>query len=156
MNIFNMPFDQFKRKTIIKILLSAVAMIICLVFNIILILFVTEENKPLFTALNILSDIIVFSVLYGYYMVFLNERIKLIRLYSKKQSIGEMITGSALEIKGKERVEKFDCRRITLVNHNTERIVYVIENTLDKYVRIGGMVKFITVNNIAVEAENEG
>jgi hypothetical protein len=147
--------SAYKKSIRYAIAVLSAAAVMCVVFNLSLILCVSDATKTLFTVLNIVSDVVVFSLIYGYIALILKEKQRKYRLYATKDTYGERISGEILSVKGREIIEKFECMRVLLLENEKQRVIYFPICTNIETLLQCKQADFLIVNNIAVEVKYE-
>lgn len=154
-NILGVPYEAHQKKYKKRVRCLAALGVLCTAINFVLFFCATEQTRLPFTVVNIFCDIAVFSFIYGYGMLVLRQMRRKGRLYRQKEHAGEVLRGEVGQVRGFERVEDFDCRRVIVKNEKGQRSVFVPDRELLQRFVPGKHVAVLLVNHIVVEAGDD-
>ena len=152
--ILKVPYNEYKKKTIIRLIICIAILLAVIAVNITLICTVTRNLKVAFTVINIISDIACGWFLLYYSINVLAVRYRLLKIYQKAREIPAEINGKIVGVSSAQKVFKFDCVTVEVETEEGTRKIFAIKDSLD-ILGVGRTARIVLADNVAIGCEVE-
>lgn len=150
-NFLTNSIEQTKSSIKKQYILALIAVMVAIVANILLCVFRTDSTHKLFLTINIVLDVLVGWFVYGLLSIKTMPQKNRLKLAEKALTVGENIVGSVVDVtQQSQKVCKLNCKTLS-VDIGIDRKIFVVENTLEKYLIVGKRLNMLVVDNILIE-----
>ena len=153
--ILKVPYDEYKKKTIIRLVICIAAALAVIAVNLTLYFVVTDGTKNLFKVLNIVLDTACCWVILYYALNVLLVRKRLLKIYQNARDLPSDVRGTVKGLYSEQKVYKFDCFTVELETDDGVRKVFVIKGSFEHLLKEGAKVYFALADNVAIGVEVE-